>query len=275
MAVFLAASDESEAGNQTGPFVYGGFVGPVLDWMNRFSPVWQKRVLDAEPCIEYFHTAQIKSPTWQAQNGFTRDEAEARIQAAVSVIADMPFIKLARAKVDGGHFRKLFGKSRMIKQTGQPGTYRMLPDYVGFLGFARGVLEYVHDNHPEAERVDFIVERKTTVSHYLPNYLNMIVDWAKREKRHALLALVGDVMSADKARAPLQAADLAMWHIRNHEAGLSKPDDIRRLAAMFNDRPMTLNEITNEDLTRVAARTKDLEWRNSSPPKPRSRGGVA
>ena len=212
-----------------------------------------------EPCIDCFHMTEIRSPTWQAQHGLTEEQAQARIDAAVQVVAQSP-IRVARAKFDGGHFRQVFARARMAKPGSQFGTYRLEPDYVGFMGFARGVLEHFHDNHPDAERVDFVVERKTTVTHYLPNYLDELVKWATTEKRYSLLELIGEVRAGDKSRVPLQAADLAMWHIRRHEAREAKSVDVRRLAKMFNERQMTLNEVSNAELSSIAERARDVAW---------------
>ena len=90
---------------------------------------------------------------------------------------------------------------------------------MGFLGFARGALEYVHQNWPGAARVDFVVEQKQGISHHLPDYRDALVDWLTAQQQSSLLELLGKLTAGDKTDVPLQAADLAMWHIRRREAG--------------------------------------------------------
>jgi hypothetical protein len=171
LAVYVAAADESDGPNQTGPFVYGRFIGPRRDWTDWFAPVWEGRVLKANPPIPYFYMAEVRNPRWQSENGLTASSAEQRIDEAVRVIASMGSIHIVRTLRDSGHFRKVFAGTRVVRDGAQPGSYAFGPDYIGFLGFARGVLEYAGNHCPEAERVDFVVERKQTVSHYLPHYL--------------------------------------------------------------------------------------------------------
>jgi len=46
MSLFTAFGDESDGGDQTGPFVFGGFVAPTRDWVDYFTPAWEERVLN-------------------------------------------------------------------------------------------------------------------------------------------------------------------------------------------------------------------------------------
>jgi hypothetical protein len=89
----------------------------------------------------------------------------------------------------------------------------------------------------------------------------MIVTWAKKNNP-ALLDLIGEVLPGDKTRVPLQAADLAMWHVRRQEAGESEQIDKLRLYGMFKDRSMVLNEINNDDLEAIGRKAADLRWRS-------------
>jgi hypothetical protein len=275
MAVYIAASDESDGPLQNGPFVYGGFVGPSRDWIDWFAPAWEERVLNPEPVLAYFHMAEIRSPKWQARNGWTATDAERRIEEAVRVVASSGSIHLVRTSFDGGHFRQLFGSARVIKRDSQPGTYPFDPDYVGFLGFARGVLEYVHSYHDDVERVDFIVERKTRVSHYLPNYLDSLEKWLRENGTPRLVDLIGELIPGDKTRVPLQAADLAMWHVRRHEAGESERIDVRRIRQMFNGRTLTLSGLTNDEISTIAARYTEVPPANQRRLKTNAGGDVS
>ena len=60
MSVFVAAADESEAGNRRGRFFYGGFVAPMEFWINIVAPAWEERVLNGEPAIPYLHMVDIR-----------------------------------------------------------------------------------------------------------------------------------------------------------------------------------------------------------------------
>jgi hypothetical protein len=271
MAVFVAFSDESDGAIQTGPFVYGGFIAPHLVWEEIFAQRWESDVLNSDPPIASFHMTEIRNETWQAKNGLTNADAQRKIDAAVRVIASLPQLRVVYAFFDGGHFRGLFDDGRMASRGKQFGTHRLEPDYIGFMGFARGVLEYVHDNHADAERVDFVVERKTTITHYLPQYLDELVAWAKKDGRHRLLDLIGEVIPGGKDRCPLQASDLAMWHIRNYEASTAEPLDLLRCAALFHDRQMIVGHVTNDEMDGIYARARDvIRGRENG-----ARGGVA
>ena len=255
MAVFVAASDESDGPKQTGPFVYGGFVGPSTDWIDWFAPAWEERVLNGQPTIPFFHMAEIRNPKWQQRYGITGTEAQRRIEEAVRVVASMGSISLVRTSFDGGHFRRTFKSARMVRK-GQLGSYQFDPDYVGFMGFARGVLEFVTNYHVGVERVDFVVERKTRVSHYIPDYLDAVEEWLTASGRTDLVDVIGELIPGEKTRVPLQAADIAMWHIRRSEANECDRVDYRRLAQMFDGRRLTLSSMTNEEITGVAQRAQ-------------------
>lgn len=253
MAVFVAASDESDGPRQTGPFVYGGFVGPSRDWIDWFAPAWEERVLNGTPAIPFFHMTEIRNPKWQAEHGLSASEAERRIDEAVRIVASMGTINVVHTAFDSGHFRKMFRSARIALKT-QFGSYSFDPDYVGFMGFARGVLEFVQNHRCDVERVDFVVERKQRVSHYMPDYLDAVEEWLTDTGQTDLLKLVGGLSLGDKTRVPLQAADLAMWHIRRKEAGELEDVDLRRMRRMFDGRKMTFSGMTNDEITGVATR---------------------
>jgi len=254
MSLFTAFGDESDGGDQTGPFVFGGFVAPTRDWVDYFTPAWEERVLNRAPSIGSFHMTEIRNQRWQLKNGLTQGDAERKIDEAVSIIAASGSLHLVRTAMDGGHFRNVFGDTKLVRTAPQPGTYQFDPDYIGFLGFARGALEYMHTHCVDVERVDFVIERKERVSHYIPGFLDQLRNWLKANSRLDLLSLVGEVIPGDKEHVPLQAADLAMWHVRRHEAGELDQADRRRLAQMFDGRALTLTGMSNEQITEVSGR---------------------
>ena len=197
---------------------------------------------------------EIRNQRWQLKNGLTQGDAERKIDEAVSIIAASGSLHLVRTAMDGGHFRNVFGDTKLVRTAPQPGTYQFDPDYIGFLGFARGALEYMHTHCVDVERVDFVIERKERVSHYIPGFLDQLRNWLKANSRLDLLSLVGEVIPGDKEHVPLQAADLAMWHVRRHEAGELDQADRGRLAQMFDGRALTLTGMSNEQITEVSGR---------------------
>ena len=76
MSLFTAFGDESDGGDQTGPFVFGGFVAPTRDWVDYFTPAWEERVLNRAPSIGSFHMTEIRNQRWQLKNGLTQGDAE-------------------------------------------------------------------------------------------------------------------------------------------------------------------------------------------------------
>jgi hypothetical protein len=88
----------------------------------------------------------------------------------------------------------------------------------------------------------------------MPDYLDLLEKWLLENGRSDLVQLIGELSPGDKTRVPLQAADLAMWHIRRHDAGESEPNDFRRLRQMFNERKMTLTGLTHADIDTILAR---------------------
>jgi hypothetical protein len=254
MSVFVAAADESDGPVQTGPFVYGGFVAPTRDWIDCFAPAWQERVLNGTPTLPYFHMTEVRNPRWQRKNGIPYWEAERRIEEAVRVVSSMGSLQIVRTSLDGGHFRQVFRSTRVVRTGPQPGTYQFEPDYIGFIGFARGALQYVFEHYPDAEKVDLVVERKQKISHHLSHWYDSLVLWLKETDQPRLLGLLGELIPGDKTRVPLQAADLAMWHIRRNEAKECEAKDVRRLRQMFEGRPMVLSGLTNDEISWIAAR---------------------
>src|SRR5678810_791407 len=115
MSLFTAFGDESDGGDQTGPFVFGGFVAPTRDWVDYFTPAWEERVLNRAPSIGSFHMTEIRNQRWQLKNGLTQGDAERKIDEAVSIIAASGSLHLVRTAMDGGHFRNVFGDTKLVR----------------------------------------------------------------------------------------------------------------------------------------------------------------
>jgi hypothetical protein len=277
MAVFLAAGDESDGPQQRGPFIYGGFISPVRDWIDTFTPTWERLVLNAYPPIPYLHMVDIRSPKWRQRYGLNKTEADLRVDAAATIIGSRSKERFCPLKTefDGGHFRDVFGETKLIRFGRQTSTYRMEPDYVGFLGFAYGALEYVWSQHPTAEKVDFVIERKTTITQHIEEFSDTLANAFRAKGRPELIRLIGDLIPGGKERVPLQAADVAVWHLRRNACKEADDDDIRRLSWMFDGRPMMTNGMTLEEIHLMGTRSKAHAVPNPLHQKARSGGDAA
>lgn len=211
MALFLAAADETEA---SGTWLHAGFVAPVSDWIDWFAPAWEERVLQGPPPIPHLHMVDIRSEAWRSDHGISLSAAERRVDEATRIINSLGTLFLVSSTVDAKHFRDRMRSKKIIRPTTQPAVYRFDPDYMSYLGFTFGVLHYVHSTHPEAEKVDFMFERKQDVTRRLEDFHSTLPAALQNLGEGHLGRLLGDLIPGGKDRVPLQAADLACWHIQ-------------------------------------------------------------
>jgi hypothetical protein len=227
MAVFVSASDENAGKNQRSLFFFGGWVAPEPDWYNGLTPAWQKQVLDGPPKIPYLHMTEIRRPEWRAQYGLSRPDADSRIDAAVDLIDKFSSLYPIGIDVNAGLFRDQLNEIKIVAASGGAKTFE--PDYMCFLGYAYLVLSYVQKTHPEAERVDFVVERKTGVTKLIEEFHSHLAPDLEAIGSKHLVPLVGELIPGGKDRAPLQAADMLCWHTgRAYHPETMDADDIRR-----------------------------------------------
>src|SRR5581483_6256801 len=166
MAVFIFASDEAAGKNQRDPFLFAGFVAPEKDWSRFLAPAWQERVLDGPPSIPYLHMTDIRSPQWRSDYGLSRLQADDRVDEAVSVIDTMSTLYPICIRVDGGYFRDKFS-TRKVAFSKTTRSQPLEPDYVCFLLYVFVVLTHIEKNHPQAEKVDFLVERNGQITKHI------------------------------------------------------------------------------------------------------------
>lgn len=247
MAVFVAASDESAGKNQRDTFFFGGFVGPEDDWSRFFAPAWQERVLDGPPAIPYLHMTDIRSPQWRAKYGLSRLQADDRVDEAFHLIDTMPTLYPVSVHVDAGHLRDKFGASKVVASTGASRPFE--PDYLCFLAYAFAVLSHVKQNHPEAERVDFVIERKQHVTRYIREFHSQLAMALEALREPSLSSIVGDLISGGKDHVPLQAADVLCWHSAREEGTMDAAD--KRRYAKLAHRGGWHIEITNAELSQM------------------------
>ena len=274
MTIFVAAGDETDDPKQKGPFFYGGFVASLSEWTTYFGPAWQERVLNGrrgQPTIPFLHMTDIRSPRWRAEHGLSSEEAERRVDEACRVLYCSGSLAFCYSGMDGGHFRSKFKKMKVIRPTKQPGTYPMLPDYMGFLGFAYAAVEYVHDHRADAERVSFVVERKDGVTLHINDFHDGIAEGLREKGQAHLALLVGDVTPAGKEHFGLQAADVALWHWRRLQTGTCERPDLRRCGDLFNLRPIMSNGPTVSEVDSLHKKWQECDVPSPFTEKPKQR----
>ena len=258
MAVFVAGADESAFGHRGGEFFFGGFVAPEFDWSTYFANAWQERVLDTHPKLDYLHVTDLKTPSWRLEHGISEIDAERKIDEAFRVIRSQGSLVPITAYLNAEHWRSAMerGNVRMLVKTpGGMAKKRFDPDYECFLRFALTTLLYVHDDHPDAEKVDFVIEVNGPITKHIGRFHKAMPKGLRLAGRPDLAALVGDLIPGGKERVPLQAADLLVWYTRNRKT-LSRPD-LRRYARLAA-RTGFMSHMTNEHIDEmVVSLTRD------------------
>src|SRR5579871_4021696 len=84
MAVFVAQSDESGSGDNSGVFLVGGCVSVETNW-GPYADAWDERVLQSKPPIPYLHMREIRKVKFKKEHKLTATDAEEKIKAAVDL----------------------------------------------------------------------------------------------------------------------------------------------------------------------------------------------
>lgn len=248
MAVFFSASDENSGKTHRDTFFFGGFVAPEEDWSRYFVPAWQERVLDGPPAIPYLHMTEIRSEQWRVQYGLSRTAADKRIDDAFAVIGSMGSLYPVGIYVDGGHVLDKFSTTKVVAPTG--GAKAFEPDYLCYLAYAYSVLLYVETSHPEAERVDFIVETKGQVTKLVQEFHSTLAEGLKALGRTGIGNLVGRLVPGSKDMVSLQAADVLCWHTARYMARTMDADDERRYSTIAHRKGFR-HHLTNEQVSQI------------------------
>ena len=230
MAVFLAASDETNCGKyHEGTFFYCGFLAPEQDWANIFEPMWDARVLKGPPRITEFHVTDLKHKPWCKENGIDPDEANLRIDEAFGVISEIPSLTPIACELNGGHLRKVF-ETQVKFSTGAHRQFE--PDYLSFIGYVIGVLEHVRLSHPEAQKVNFLVERNGEITKRIQEFYGTIPANLELLGDSGLAKLMGEIIPEGKDCTPLHAADLLCWYTRRAHLQTLEPKDLERYSVI-------------------------------------------
>jgi hypothetical protein len=227
MAVFLSASDENAGKDHRSMFFYGGLLAPVKDWMYLFTPAWQKQVLDGPPSIRLLHMVEIRSKDFRAKHGLSEKEAERRVDEAIRVVQSVNSLRPISSRMDAGSFLDKFPKKNKMR-IASGARKRFMPDYIAFLGYVFTALGHVADHFPEAEKVDFLVERKDGITDHVNEFYDDIQASLTDCGESRMASLLGCLIPGDKDRLPLQVADLFCWHAHRREIGTLTEVDQKR-----------------------------------------------
>jgi hypothetical protein len=235
LTVFVAVSDESGGADQgAGGFLYGGFLAPEDYWRDWFTPAWDERVLARRPPmppLPYLHMTEIRSPRWREEHDLTDREAEQRTDEAFRVINSMGMLHPITSEANATHFRDAFAAIQIGGEGTRAGA--MEPDYLCFLMYALHALGFVTREYPDAERVDFLVERTdkaiTGRFHGFHQRLKAVLEQLGLQS-HA--RLVGSLDHVGKGHVPAQAADVLCWHGRRLLEGALSRTNERRYATL-------------------------------------------
>ena len=246
MAVFLAASDETSGANAFGLYHYAAWVAPEPDWSLYFTPAWQQRVLDGPPQIPYLHMTEMRSKSWRAKWRITDLDMDDRLDEAAVVIQTLGSLYPFKLTIDASTFRPLYRPHKVVVASGAHKDFQ--PDFLAFMSYAYAVLFYVNKKHPDAEKVDFLVENNSEITKHIYELYKEMPSALTRIGMQHLIPLVGEFIPGGKDRAPLQAADYLCWHIQRAEANNLDDRDARRWNTMavrkgFN-LPMPMGVIT-------------------------------
>ncbi len=206
-------------------FFYGGLLAPIKDWREFFIPLWQERVLHGPPLLPYFHMTEIRSRAWRAAHGLTEETAERRVDEAFLVIDRVSSLRPISSRMDGGSFRDKFKKKMRIASGA---AKHFAPDYLAFIGYVFTVLGHVGDYFPDAEKVDFLVERKDGITDHVNEFYDDIQSSLNECGEARLGKLLGELIPGGKDRVPLQAADVFCWHAYRREIGKLTEVDSQR-----------------------------------------------
>jgi hypothetical protein len=222
-------------------FFHCGWLAPETDWWNVFAPLWDMRVLKGPPRIPYFHMTQMKSKHWCKEHGIDRAEAEFRIDEAFGVIDAIPSLVPLNCEFKAGDLLDIFKQKVNFKSGARQ---RFEPDFLGFIGYADEVLGYLEANHPEATKVDFVVEAKgKTTNRMMEFFAGMPASYAEMglQRRAELIGAFIPIVKRDDVpdslrdhRPPTQVADLLNWYTRrSYEKSLDNKEArrYRKIAA--------------------------------------------
>ena len=112
-------------------------------------------------------------------------------------------------------------------------------------------MSYVKTHHPEAEKVDFVIEQKPDVTKYIQEFHSQLALCLEAIGEPSLSTLVGNLIPGGKDRVPLQVADVLCWHSCRPPETMDAAD-IRRYAQLAHRKGCQM-ELTKEEISKMDA----------------------
>ena len=256
MSVFIAAADESTDQQQRQKLVYGGFAASLDTWTNHFCPAWDERVLAGPPRLRALHVSEVRNERWRRKNGLTERDAMSRLDEAARIIRSTGGLVPVTIELPLAGFQGLAGRRfNAFPERKQLHRGEFAPDHYCFLGFALFQLDIIKKLYPEAQKVDFWVERNAAVTRNLEAFVVRLGPFLSELGHDELAPLVGEYQQVTKERIPAQAADYLCWHKRNRDAGTLDAGGQSRYAAIVRrgrNRPGWHHVIQEKTLQKLA-----------------------
>lgn len=202
LLVFRAFFDESGTNpEENKALVMAGFLGRVEEW-ERASDAWDA-CLHQKPSIEYFKHSEAQSLDGEFLR-FNRATADAKV---LSLARTIVHFDLQGFCITVPH--RLFRHRDAKASKGRVGT--RVYDW-GFLTVTTGVLQYLDEEHPGDEKVDFVFDQRTELTACIEHF-----NWAKTHPFLAsILRRAGECAPGnDRDVVALQVGDLLAWEFCN------------------------------------------------------------
>lgn len=228
MALFMAASDESKGKTHRDPYACCGVLAPVDDWI-AFTERWDTRVLAGPPRIPYLHMTEIRSKSFRAKWELSDVDAERRVDEACALIGGTPSLTPIGGEINAGRVYDTFTK-KVLMTSGA--AKKFVPDYLAFMNYAYLVILYCHRYKPEAEKVDFMVEKNGEITDHISEFYKGMESALEYNGLSKLIPLVGNLIPVNKDRAPVQVADVFCWHDQRAKLKNLDEDGARRYLAI-------------------------------------------
>ena len=124
------------------------------------------------------------------------------------------------------------------------------PDYLAFMAYAYSVLMFCDRARPEAEKVNFVVERNNDITNHIKEFYEDLPKALASVGLERLVPLLGELIPGGKDRVPLQAADVLCWYSQRFREGDLDDKNIRRYKVIAL-RKGTRLDLTNGDITKL------------------------
>jgi hypothetical protein len=220
---------------------------------------------------------EIRRREWRDEHKLTEADADRRVDEAFAVIAATPSLTPLSLGFNSGHMHDTFTKKVMLIGGAKK---KIMPDYLAFPAFAHMVLYFCHMYRPDAEKVDFIVERKGEITDHIKDFYAGLPLALESIGLPKLIPLMGEIIPAGKDRAPLQAADVLCWHTNRSRKGTLDARGALRYEIIGNREGFRF-DYANEQITELWERSNEsagsgvseLRQGHDDDPSSRPKGG--